>query len=452
MRKLLIANRGEIAIRIERAARELNLSSVAVCSEADLEALHVQRADEFEVIGPAPASKSYLNIDAIIAAAKQTRADAVHPGYGFLSESADFAERVLAESLVWVGPPPDAIRRMGNKAQARKTAKNAGVPTVPGSDGLVAGATIAQSVAEQVGYPVVIKASSGGGGRGIRVVHSSEQLMAQLPIARAEAQAAFGDSDVYVERFLPQARHIEIQVFGDGKNFIHLGERDCSMQRRRQKVIEEAGAPSLPREVADAMAQSAVELAKAVKYSGAGTVEFLYDFDTQDFFFIEMNTRIQVEHAVTEMVAGRDLVQEQLRVAMGQPLSIKQEEYCPRGHAIEVRINAEDPAAGFMPSPGTLSAFRMPSGPFVRVDSGYDAGRVVTPYYDSLLAKIVVWGSDRGDAVTRLKRALGEVEITGVKTTCDFVSRVLDSEEFVGGKYHTTFLEQWIDRQAKESS
>ena len=452
MQKLLIANRGEIAIRIARAARELDISSVAVCSEADVGALHVRQADEHVVVGSAAASQSYLNANALIAAAEQTGADAVHPGYGFLSENADFAERVRAEGMTWVGPSPDAIRLMGNKAQARATAQRAGVPTVPGSDGPVTDLTVAREAAEAVGYPVAIKASAGGGGRGIKIMRSSEELAGQLPIAQAEAEAAFGSGDVYIERFVSHARHIEVQVFGDGEHFLHMGERDCSMQRRRQKVIEEAGASGLPDRVRKAMTEAAVKLAEVVKYSGAGTVEFLYDHERQDFFFIEMNTRIQVEHPVTEMVGGHDLVQEQLLVAAGKPLSLSQEDHQPRGHAIEVRLNAENPDLGFMPSPGRLAVFRMPGGPFVRIDSGYEAGSEVTPFYDSLLAKIIVWGATRDEAVTRLRRALDEVEVRGVETTVGFLRRVLDLPEFRAGNYHTTFLESWMAQQKKEAS
>jgi acetyl-CoA carboxylase biotin carboxylase subunit len=444
MRKLLIANRGEIAVRIARAARELGIPTVAVCSEADKEALHVRAADEHVMIGPASAAQSYLKVDALMSAARETSADAVHPGYGFLSENAAFAQRVHDEGLTWVGPSPDAISMMGDKAQARATAVQAGVPTVPGSDGPVADVSVGLEAAEHVGYPVAIKAAAGGGGRGIRIVTSPDELRAQLPVAQAESKAAFGSGEVYIERFVPRARHIEVQVFGDGTNFMHLGERDCSMQRRRQKVIEEAGAWDLPEHIRDAMTDASVRLAEVVGYSGAGTVEFLYDAERVEFYFIEMNTRIQVEHPVTEMVSGHDLVQEQLLVASGNPLSLSQAAYRPRGHAIEVRLNAENPEFNFMPSPGRLELFRMPGGPFVRVDSGFEAGSEVTPFYDSLLAKVVVWAENRDDAVARLRRALDEVEITGVATTVGFLRAVLDLPEFRAGGYHTTFLETWM--------
>jgi acetyl-CoA carboxylase biotin carboxylase subunit len=448
MHKLLIANRGEIAIRVIRAARELGIRTVAVCSETDQGALHVRSADEHVVIGPAAASQSYLDAAAVLAAAAQVGADAVHPGYGFLSERADFAEAVLGAGMIWVGPSPEAIRLMGDKAQARATAAKAGVPTVPGSDGPVSDVAAGLAAAEQVGYPVAMKAAAGGGGRGIRVVGNAEELAAALPVAHAEAAAAFGNSDVYIERFVPAARHIEVQVFGDGKNFVHLGERECSMQRRRQKVIEEAGAPGLPAAVRDAMTSAAVRLAETVAYSGAGTVEFLYDPAREDFFFIEMNTRIQVEHPVTELVVGRDLVQEQLKVASGAPLSFSQHDVVFRGHAIEVRLNAENPDMGFMPSPGTLAVLRMPGGPFVRIDSGVEAGSQVSPFYDSLLAKVIVWGPSRDEAVARMRRALDEVEVHGVATTVGFLREVLDVPEFVAGSYHTTFLETWMTGRA----
>lgn len=442
--KLLIANRGEIAIRIARAARELGIETVAACSEADVGARHTEIADDFVVIGPAAATQSYLNVEAMLSAAERVGADGVHPGYGFLAENAEFAQAVVDAGMTWVGPSAEAIRLMGDKAAARASAERAGVPTVPGSDGPVADVDAALSAAHDVGYPMAIKAAAGGGGRGIRIVANDEELRRQLPVAQAEAQAAFGSAEVYLERFLARARHIEVQVFGDGKNFIHMGERECSMQRRRQKVIEEAPAPGLPGQVRDAMTAAAVRLAELVEYSGAGTVEFLYEPDSGDFFFIEMNTRIQVEHPVTEMIVGHDLVQEQLQVAAGMPLSLTQESHAPRGHAIEIRLNAEDPAFGFMPSPGTLAVFRMPGGPFVRVDSGFDAGNQVTPFYDSLLAKIIVWGMTREEALARLRRALNEVKVHGVATTVDFHREMLDVPEFQQGTYHTTFLESWL--------
>ena len=449
IKKLLIANRGEIAVRIARAARELGITTVAVCSEADQGSVHVRVSDEHVTIGPAPAGLSYLNVDAILAAARDVGADSVHPGYGFLSERADFAQRVLDAGMTWVGPSPEAILLMGDKAQARATAASEGVPTVPGSDGPVVGLEQALEAANEVGYPVVVKAAAGGGGRGIRIVQSADEMAQALPIAQAEASAAFGDPSVYVERFIASAKHIEVQVFGDGENFIHLGERDCSMQRRRQKVVEEAGALGLSSRVRDDMTAAAVRLSKSVKYEGAGTVEFLYDSARDEFFFIEMNTRIQVEHPVTEMLVGRDLVQEQLRVASGHQLRFSQDDVVFRGHSIEARLNAEDPDQGFMPSPGTLASFHMPGGPFVRIDSGYEAGSLVSPFYDSLLAKIIVWGETRDEALSRMRRALGEIEVVGVITTVEFLRRLVELPQFREGNYSTTFLETWMSSRSQ---
>ncbi|VFA91558.1 Biotin carboxylase [Nocardia farcinica] len=444
MRKLLIANRGEIAVRIARAAREQGIATVAVYSAADKDAEHVRAADECVLVGPAPATASYLNVAAIMDAVRESGADAVHPGYGFLSENADFAQAVLDAGAVWVGPSPTAIREMGDKVAARKSAEAAGVPTVPGSPGEVHDAAEAEQIAQRTGFPLAIKAAAGGGGRGIRIVERQEDLAAAISTAQAEARAAFGSDAVYVERFIPRARHIEVQIFGDGTNFVHLGLRDCSMQRRRQKVIEEAGELGLPAAASTGMAESAVQLAASVGYTGAGTVEFLCDEMRGEFYFIEMNTRIQVEHPVTEMIYQRDLVGEQLRVAAGAPLSFRQEELVPAGHAIEVRINAENPAQNFLPSPGAITRFDLPAGPFVRVDSGFKAGSVVAPFYDSMLAKVIVWGEDRPRALARLGRALDELVIEGVTTTADFVAAVLATDEFRTGRYHTTWLEGWL--------
>jgi acetyl-CoA carboxylase, biotin carboxylase subunit len=449
MRKLLIANRGEIAIRVIRAARELGIPTVAVCSEPDVEALHARAADEQVLIGPAAAARSYLDIDAVLKAAAEVGADAVHPGYGFLSERADFAERLDQAGITFVGPSAEAIRLMGDKALARSTAAHAGVPTVPGSDGPVAGVPEALDVAAEIGYPVAVKAAAGGGGRGIRIVGTPEELRSAVPTAQAEAAAAFGHGEVYLERFVEHAHHVEVQVFGDGSRFLHLGERECSLQRRRQKILEEAPSPSISEQVREAMTTAAVRLAAEVSYRGAGTVEFLYDPDHHDFFFIEMNTRIQVEHPITEMVTGRDLVREQLSVAAGNPLSFTQEDVEVRGHSIELRLNAEDPAMQFMPSPGPLEVMRMPAGPFVRIDSGYEQGSAVSPYYDSLLAKVIVWDENRPRALARARRALDEVHIVGVQTTAPFLREVLDLPEVVEGRYHSTFLEAWMADGAK---
>lgn len=444
MRRLLVANRGEIAVRVIRAARDLGIETVAVASEADVDALHVQLADLVEFIGPASASKSYLDMDKVIAAVLASGADAVHPGYGFLSERAEFAERLRENSVVFVGPSPEAIRQMGDKAQAIRAAKDAGVPTIPGSDGPVADIEMAVAVAARVGYPVAVKASAGGGGRGIRVAQREQELRDALPVAQAEALSAFGSSEVYIERLVSGAKHIEVQVFGDGQNFVHLGERECSLQRRRQKLIEETPAPILPNHIREEMCRSAVALAAAVSYSGAGTVEFLYEPATHLYFFIEMNTRIQVEHPITEAVTGIDLVAEQLRVARGEALSFTQEEVIARGHAIEIRLNAEDPDFQFMPSPGRLERFMLPSGPSVRVDSGFTAGSEVSPYYDSLLAKIIVSGRTRDQMIHSAKRALAEVSVEGIKTTAPFLADILSRREFEAGDYHTTSIEGWL--------
>ena len=442
MKKLLVANRGEIAVRVIRAARELGIQTVAVCSEADVDALHTRTADQFEVIGPAAAGKSYLVIENVIAAARKTGADAVHPGYGFLSERAEFARQLHQAGITFVGPSPEAITQMGDKAQAIRAAIAAGVPTIPGSDGPVEDVETAVAVAQRTGYPVAVKASAGGGGRGIRIAEEESQLREVLPIAQAEALAAFGSDEVYIERMVQGAKHIEVQVFGDGVNFVHLGERECSVQRRRQKLIEETPAPKLPAAVRESLCSSAVDLARAVAYEGAGTVEFLYEPATGEYFFIEMNTRIQVEHPITECVTGIDLVAEQLRVASGEQLSFGQQDVVSRGHCIEIRLNAENPEMNFFPSPGTLTEFTMPAGPFVRIDSGFTAGSTVSPYYDSLLAKIIVWGRTRDEAIARTRRALAEVRVEGVVTTADYLEGILATPEFESGDYDTTFLER----------
>ena len=442
--KVLVANRGEIAVRVIRAAGELGIATVAVASEADVDAEHTRMANEHVVIGLAPAGRSYLNVDAVMKAAKQTGADAIHPGYGLLSERASFVDRVEHEGLIFVGPSSDAIRLMGDKVAARVTAQEAGVPTVPGSDGAIDDPEEAVAVAEQLGFPVAIKASAGGGGRGILIIQNADEMRAQLMKVRAEALEAFGSDAVYIERFVQPARHIEVQVFGDGEHFVHLGERECSVQRRRQKLIEEAPAPGLPAEIRAAMAEAAVRLAAAVSYRGAGTVEFLYDGAREEFYFIEMNTRIQVEHPVTEVVTGHDLVREQLLVAGGEPLSFTQQDVAFRGHAIEFRINAEDPDNGFMPSPGHLDEFQLPDGPFVRVDAGYRSGGDVSPFYDSLLAKVIVSGRNRDETLARSARALSELKVKGIKTTAPLFRALIGEAEFRDGSYDTAFLERWM--------
>lgn len=442
--KVLVANRGEIAVRIIRAARELGLTTVAVYSDADAESLAVQMADEAVRIGPAHASKSYLSMDAVLQAALDTGAGAVHPGYGFLSENAAFAERVEQAGLVFVGPTPHAIRTMGDKAAARAAAMAAGVPTVPGSVGVVDDAEEAVALARDIGYPIMIKASAGGGGRGIRVAADEAALRQQFVLATTEAQAAFGHGAVYLERFIRRARHIEVQILGDGQKVLHCFERECSLQRRRQKVWEEAPSAAIDAATRAALCESALRLARAVSYRGAGTLEYLYDEDTGEYFFIEMNTRIQVEHPITEMVTGIDLVREMLRVALGHPLSLRQEDIRLQGAAIEVRINAENPAKGFAPSPGRVSGLRVPGGPGVRFDSMLYAGYTVPAYYDSLLGKLIVHDVDRPSALRRLRRALRELQVEGVQTTLPLHQALSCDPDVVAARFHTGFLESWL--------
>jgi len=442
--KVLVANRGEIAVRIIRAARELGLATVAVYSDADAESLAVQMADEAVRIGPAHASKSYLSMDAVLQAALDTGAGAVHPGYGFLSENAVFAERVEQAGLVFVGPTPHAIRTMGDKAAARAAAMAAGVPTVPGSAGVVDDAEHAVSLARDIGYPIMIKASAGGGGRGIRVAADEAALRQQFVLATTEAQAAFGHGAVYLERFIRRARHIEVQILGDGQKVLHCFERECSLQRRRQKVWEEAPSAAIDAATRAALCESALRLARAVPYPGDRTLEYLYDEDTGEYFFIEMNTRIQVEHPITEMVTGIDLVREMLRVALGHPLSLRQEDIRLQGAAIEVRINAENPAKGFAPSPGRVSGLRVPGGPGVRFDSMLYAGYTVPAYYDSLLGKLIVHDVDRPAALRRLRRALRELQVEGVQTTVPLHLALSRDPDVVAARFHTGFLESWL--------
>src|ERR1700761_4986778 len=417
IQKLLIANRGEIAVRIIRAARELGIATVQVYSKADKDSLPVRLADEGIEIGPAQASKSYLNRDAILAAARTTGADAIHPGYGFLAENAEFAAAVEAAGLIFVGPTAQSIRLMGDKVAAREAAAAAGVPTVPGSRGRLESPEAAFAFAEKIGFPAMIKAAAGGGGRGIRIAHSAEEFHRLMPQAQAEALAAFGDGGLYVEKLVEGARHIEVQVLGDGHEVIHCFERECSLQRRRQKVWEEAPSPSLTPAVRAKLCASAVALAKAVHYRGAGTLEYLYDERSGDFYFLEMNTRIQVEHPVTEMITGIDLVREMIRIAGGERLRIRQDEVRVSGHSVEVRINAEDPSKNFLPNPGTVSALSVPGGDGVRFDSMLYQGYTVPPFYDSLLGKLIVHDKDRPSAIRRLSRALAELSVEGIFTT-----------------------------------
>jgi acetyl-CoA carboxylase biotin carboxylase subunit len=442
--KLLVANRGEIAVRVIRAAKELGLRTVAVFSEADRESLAVRYADEAVCIGPPAAAKSYLNADAIIAAARETGAGAIHPGYGFLSENAKFAAAVAAAGLVFVGPAPETIRSMGDKAAARAAAEAAGVPIVPGSEGEVADLDHALAAARQIGYPVMLKASAGGGGRGIRVADDEAGLARHFPTAQAEAAAAFGSGALYLERFLKRARHLEVQVLGDGERVVHCFERECSLQRRRQKVWEEAPSPAIDETTRQTLCASAVRLAERARYRGAGTLEYLYDDDTGEFFFIEMNTRIQVEHPVTEMVCGVDLVREMIQVAQGQKLSLAQPEVTMRGAAIEVRINAEDPDKNFRPSPGRVAVLTLPAGPGVRVDTMLYPGYAVPPYYDSLLAKIIVHAETRDLALARLRRALDEFSIEGIVTTAALHKRLARLTEVQAARFDTGFLERLL--------
>ena len=444
IRTLFIANRGEIAVRIVRAAKALGIRTVQAVSSADREMLAARMADEIAEIGPPHAAKSYLNKEAIVAAAVASGADAVHPGYGFLSENASFAAMVESAGLVFVGPRPETIQTMGDKAAAREMAARAGVPTVPGSAGRIEDAGGARRAAEAVGYPLMIKAAAGGGGRGIRIAGSPAEFDAQIPQASAEALAAFGDGGLYLERFVPRARHVEVQVLGDGEAAIHLYERECSLQRRRQKVWEEAPAICLSLERREALCASAVRLAKSVAYRGAGTLEYLYDETTGDFYFIEMNTRIQVEHPVTEMVTGVDLVRSMLLIAGGAPLPYRQSEIGCHGHAIEVRINAEDPARRFMPAPGRILRFRPPEGEGVRFDTMLYEGYVVPPFYDSLLGKLIVVGDGREEALRRLRIALESLLIEGLATTRGLHLALLDDKDVQTGAVHTRWLEDWL--------
>ncbi|MCB6178261.1 acetyl-CoA carboxylase biotin carboxylase subunit [Rhodobacter sp. Har01] len=448
LKKLLVANRGEIAVRIIRAARDLGIATVAVHSDADTESLHVQIADEAVNIGPPAAKKSYLNIPVLLKAAEDTGCDSVHPGYGFLAENAGFSDAVTAAGLTFVGPSGDAIRLMGDKVAARSAAHAAGVPVVPGSAGRIHDIDEARHILIDTGFPVMIKAAAGGGGRGIRIANSLAEFETAFPQAATEALAAFGDGGLYMEKVITQARHIEVQVLGDGTDAIHCFERECSLQRRRQKVWEEAPSRALSPRLRDELCASAVRLARAVGYSGAGTIEYLYDDAADRFYFIEMNTRIQVEHPVTEMITGIDLVAEMLRIAGGEPLRLRQSEITPRGHAIEVRLNAEDPARDFAPFPGTVTDLRIPGGPGVRFDSMLYAGYTVPPFYDSLLAKLIVHAETREAAIARLTRALSELRIDGLKTTKPLFLALAADPAVQAGAVHTRWLEGWLETHA----
>ena len=440
--KLLIANRGEIALRILRSCRELGIPTVAVYSTVDRNALHVQLADEAVCVGDAPSSRSYLHVPNILAAATSRGADAIHPGYGFLAENADFAEKCFDHGITFVGPSPASILSMGDKSTAKATMQKVGVPTIPGSEGLLQDPEQAAAVAEQMGYPVMIKATAGGGGRGMRLVPSADQLEGLFRAAQGEAEAAFGNPGLYMEKFIERPRHVEVQVLADRHGtVVHLGERDCSIQRRHQKLLEEAPGPGLDPELRRRMGEAAVAAASSIGYEGAGTVEFLVDRHGS-FYFMEMNTRIQVEHPVTEMVTGIDLIAEQLRIAGGERLSFRQDQVTIHGHAIECRINAEDPSHNFRPAPGRITGWLPPGGPGVRIDSHVYTGYEIPPFYDSLIGKLIVWGVDRDHALRRLRRALSECAITGIPTTIGFHLELLDRREFQNGEVHTKFVEQ----------
>ncbi|MCY0888952.1 MAG: acetyl-CoA carboxylase biotin carboxylase subunit [Alicyclobacillaceae bacterium] len=441
-KRVLIANRGEIAVRIIRACKEMGIETVAVYSDIDRLALHVHMADEAYCIGPAPAKSSYLHIPSLMSVATLTGVDAIHPGYGFLSENSDFAEACEACGITFIGPSPRAIEMMGDKAVAKKTMQAASVPTVPGSDGLLADDEEAVRIAREIGFPVIIKATAGGGGKGIRIVRDEESLRQAVLTSQREAEANFGNGGVYLEKYIERMRHVEVQILADRHgNVIHLGERDCSVQRRLQKLVEESPCPVLPEETRAAMGAAAVAAAKAVDYVGAGTIEFIYADDGK-FYFMEMNTRIQVEHPVTEWVTGVDLVQEMIRAAAGEPLSYSQDDIVLRGHALECRINAEDASRNFMPSPGTVTEYWPPGGIGVRVDSAVYPGYTVPPTYDSMIAKLIVWAPTRREAIARMTRCLEEFRIEGIRTTLPFHLALMENEAFVAGDVSTRFLEE----------
>ncbi|MEM7553002.1 MAG: acetyl-CoA carboxylase biotin carboxylase subunit [Cyanobacteria bacterium P01_A01_bin.84] len=440
--KILIANRGEIALRVLRACEEMEIATVAVHSTVDRDTLHVQLADEAVCIGDAASSKSYLNIPNIIAAALTRNATAIHPGYGFLSENARFAEICADHHIAFIGPSPEAIRMMGDKSTAKETMQRAGVPTVPGSNGLVENESEGLAIAGEIGYPVMIKATAGGGGRGMRLVKDESEFITLFQAAKGEAGAAFGNAGIYIEKFIERPRHIEFQILADNYgNVIHLGERDCSIQRRNQKLLEEAPSPALDPQLRLEMGKAAVRAAQFINYTGAGTIEFLLD-KSGDFYFMEMNTRIQVEHPVTEMITGIDLVAEQIRIAQGEKLSLSQEQVVLKGHAIECRINAEDPEREFRPAPGRISGYLPPGGPGVRIDSHAYTDYQIPPYYDSLIGKLIVWAPDRSTSIKRMKRALRECAITGLPTTIGFHQKIMENKQFLQGDIYTSFVQE----------
>jgi len=441
--KILIANRGEIAVRIIRAAREIGIKTVVVYSQADKDSLAVQLADQTVCIGPPPATESYLFYQNILSAAESLKVDAIHPGYGFLAENASFAEACRAFNIKFIGPNPHAISQLGDKATAKRIVKKAGVPVVPGSDGVITEINEAKKIAKEIGYPIIIKASAGGGGRGMRIVYQEKDLENAFSFAATEAQQAFGNPSVYIEKFIDNPKHIEIQILGDKhKNVVHLFERDCSVQRRHQKLIEESPSPIINEELRAKIGEAAVKAAKAAAYDSAGTVEFLFDTETSEFYFIEMNTRIQVEHPVTEELTGIDLIKCQIKIADGEKIPYKQEDINKKGHCIEFRINAEDPDNNFIPIPGEIKKFIIPGGPGIRIDSGVYQGYKIPPFYDSMVAKLIVKGETRKEAINRAKRALNEFMIEGIKTTIPFHLKVLKTKEFLSGKYSTNFIEK----------
>lgn len=443
--KILIANRGEIAVRIIRAARELGMETVVVYSQADQDSLAVKLADQAVCIGPPPAAESYLFYQNIISAALAVKADAIHPGYGFLAENWQFADACRAMKLRFIGPKSNVIRQMGDKARAKALMKKSNVPVVPGSDGIIESLDRAREIAEEIGFPLMIKASAGGGGKGMRIVHEKKNLEKAFNFASAEAQQAFGDSRVYIEKYISNPKHIEVQVLGDRHgNVVHLFERDCSIQRRHQKLVEEAPGAIINEHTRKQMGDAAVKAAKSVGYDSAGTIEFLYDQVTKEFYFMEMNTRIQVEHPVSEAITGVDLIKYQIKIANDEKLDLEQEQLQPRGHAIECRINAEDPNQDFNPSPGEITQLMLPGGPGVRIDSGVYPGYTIPPFYDSMVAKLITWGTDRREAVERMKRALAEFYIEGIRTTIPFHKKVMKNKEFLRGQYTTDFVSEFM--------
>ena len=444
MKKILVANRGEIALRIMRSAREMGIATVAVYSEVDRNALHVRYADEAIYIGASPSNQSYLVIDHIIDACKQTGADAIHPGYGFLSENADFARRVKQAGYILIGPTPEAMEIMGNKLSAKAAAAHYQIPMVPGTKEATGNISEAKLKAIEIGFPILIKAAAGGGGKGMRIVENADNFEEEMHLAVSEAKSAFGDGAVFIERYVSSPRHIEIQILGDNYgNIVHLFERDCSIQRRHQKVIEEAPSSVLTPEIRAKMGQCAIDVARSCNYTGAGTVEFILD-EQLDFFFLEMNTRLQVEHPVTEMITGLDLVKEQIKIARGEPLSFKQEDIAIKGHAIELRVYAEDPTTNFLPDIGILKTYNIPKGPGVRVDDGFEAGMEIPIYYDPMIAKLITYGKDRTEAVERMIRAIDEYEITGIETTLKFGKFVMQHEAFISGNFDTHFVKKYF--------